>query len=143
MKIQMGPILCVVLTALSGCNARSSAQPPAAATTAATPAEDPVPADGKFIGRMWLSSTPGAPRGSFIVFLPDHTLLMGSCVETYRLSEWGVADDKIRWREDIIPVEAEVTMPRPRQLELRLASSDREQSYVLASAPYVCPDIPR
>ena len=95
------------------------------------------------MGRMWISTTTGAPHGSFMIFLPDHTMLMGSCVEPYRLSEWGVAGDKIRWREDTIPIEAEVTVPRRNQMALRIAGKDREQSFVLASAPYVCPDMPR
>ncbi|MET0496744.1 MAG: hypothetical protein ABW106_00585 [Steroidobacteraceae bacterium] len=103
----------------------------------------PPPAEGLFMGRMWISTTARAPRGSFMIFLPDHTMLMGSCVETYRLSEWGVAGDKIRWREDTIPIEAEVTLPRPNQMELHIAGQDHQQSFVLASAPYVCPDLPR
>lgn len=144
MKLRIGltPLmLCVAFGALTACNSRAPSAPPA--TTATATAEDPIPADGKFIGRMWISAVPGAPRGSFIVFLPDHTLLMGSCVETYRLSEWGVADDKIRWREDTIPIEAAVTLPGPKQLELRLAGRDTVQNYVLASAPYICPDLRR
>jgi len=128
-----------VLVALSACNGKPP--PPATLPAIAASAEDPLPAGGKFMGRMWMLAMPGAPLGSFIIFLPDRTLLMGSCVETYRLSEWGVADGKIRWREDIVPVEAEVTVPRPSQMELRLPGRDTTQSYVLASAPYVCPDL--
>jgi len=140
-RIGLSPLmLCVALATFTACNSRTPAAPPAPATATT---EDAVPADGKFIGKMWISAVPGAPRGSFIIFLPDHTLLMGSCVETYRLSEWGVADDKIRWREDTIPIEAAVTLPGPKQLELRLAGRDIAQHYVLASAPYVCPDLRR
>jgi hypothetical protein len=143
MKTWMTLALGIAIAASTACNGKSAA--PATAATAAgstgTAPVDEVPAGGKFIGRMWISATHGAPHGSFIIFLPDHTLLMGSCVETYRLSEWGVADDKIRWREDTIPVEASVSLPRPSQMELRLAGRDTAQSYVLASAPYVCPDL--
>ena len=132
----------LAMAAMTGCNDRPAA-PAASAPASATNAAEELPAGGQFIGKMWISSKRGAPRGSFVIFLPDHTLLMGSCVETYRLSEWGVVDDKIRWREDTIPVEATVTLPRPSQMELRLAGRDEPHGYVLASAPYVCPDMPR
>lgn len=125
------------MAGLAGCGKRPA--PPAA--TANT--ESPAPADGLFMGRMWISTTAPAPHGSFMIFLPDHTMLMGSCVETYRLSEWGVAGDKIRWREDTIPIEAAVTMPRRNEMRLQIAGQDHEQSFVLASAPYVCPDMPK
>jgi hypothetical protein len=78
-----------------------------------------------------------------MIFLPDRTMLMGSCAEPYRLSKWGVAGDKIRWIEDTIPIEAKVAIPRPNQLTLEVTGQDHEQSFVLASAPYVCPDMPR
>lgn len=78
-----------------------------------------------------------------MVFLPDRTLLMGSCVETWRLSKWGVAAERIRWVEDTIPIEASVSLPRRGQMVLKIAGQDREQTFVLASAPYVCPDMPR
>ena len=141
MKIRIGLTVGIALAVLSACGGRSPAVP-ATAATAAT-GESPPPADGLFMGRMWISTTAGAPRGSFMIFLPDHTMLMGSCVETYRLSEWGVAGDKIRWREDTIPIEAEVTVPRRNQMELQIAGQDHRQSFVLASAPYVCPDMPK
>lgn len=78
-----------------------------------------------------------------MVFLPDRTLLMDSCFETYRLSQWGVADDKIRWIEDTIPIEAEVVTPSKDELILRIAGLDREQRYIAANVPYVCPDMPK
>lgn len=101
------------------------------------------PADPRFIGRVWVSTTPGSARGSILVFLPDRTLLMDSCFETFRLSQWGVAGDHIRWIEDTIPIEAEVSLPNANELRLRIVGQDREQSYVAASLPYVCPDMPR
>ena len=143
MKIRIGLMICAIVAvmtvSMTACRGRSSAVAPAPAAGN----EPPVPEDGRFVGRMWISSTAGAPRGSFVIFLPDHTMLMGSCVETYRLSEWGVAGERIRWREDTIPIEAEVTMPRNNQMALRIPGKEREQTYVLASAPYVCPDLPR
>lgn len=104
---------------------------------------DAPPANGEFMGRVWIATTPGAARGSFMIFLADRTMLMGSCTETYRLSKWGVAGEKIRWIEDTIPIEATVAMPRRNQMTLAIAGQDREQAFVLASVPYVCPDMPR
>lgn len=102
-----------------------------------------MPANGAFIGRVWVSAMPGAALGSIVVFLPDGTLLMDSCFETFRLSQWGVAGDKIRWLEDTIPIEAEVSVRGKDELRLQVAGQDREQTYISASVPYVCPDMPR
>jgi hypothetical protein len=68
---------------------------------------------------------------------------MDSCFETFRLSKWGVAGDRIRWLEDTIPIEAEVSMPSKGELRLRIAGRDRDQTYIAASVPYLCPDMPR
>ena len=38
-----------------------------------------------FVGKIWLSTDASAPLGTFRIFLPDGTLVMDSCVETYRL----------------------------------------------------------
>lgn len=78
-----------------------------------------------------------------LIFLPDRTLVMDSCFETYRLTKWGIAGERIRWLEDTIPIEAAVEMPRPNQLILNVAGIDDEQSYMLATVPYTCPDMPR
>ena len=78
-----------------------------------------------------------------LIFMPDRTLVMDSCFETYRLSKWGVAGERIRWLEDTIPIEAAVEMPRPTQLVLRVAGRDEEESFTTAIVPYVCPDMPK
>jgi hypothetical protein len=101
------------------------------------------PANPAFVGKVWISTTPGKPLGSMLIFMPDRTLVMDSCFETYRLSKWGVAGERIRWLEDSIPIEAGVEMPRPHQLILRLAGQDEAQSFTTATVPYVCPDMPR
>jgi hypothetical protein len=101
------------------------------------------PANPAFVGKVWISTTPGAPLGSMLIFMPDRTLVMDSCFETYRLSKWGVAGERIRWLEDTIPIEAAVEMPRPHQLILKVAGQDQEQSYATANVPYVCPDMPK
>lgn len=126
-----------VLALLAACG---SDQPPPVAAAGSQPT---APQDPAFIGKVWLSTTPGAALGSMLIFMPDRTLVMDSCFETYRLTKWGVAGDNIRWLEDTIPIEAAVEIPRPTQLILRIAGSDREQSYVTATVPYTCPDMPK
>lgn len=126
----------VILSLLSACGGPSA--PPAAATAPAPSSS--TPADPPFVGRVWVTATPGHARGSILIFLPDRSLLMTSCTETYRLSKWQVTGDTIRWIEDTIPIQAKVTMPRPNELRLEIAGRDEVQSYVAAHVPYVCPD---
>jgi hypothetical protein len=130
--------LALLALALGACN-RPAPTPPAASAAAAEPAE----ADPPFVGKIWITTTPGAARGSLLVFLPDRTLLMDSCFETYRLSKWGGNSERIRWIEDSIPIEAEVSMPRKDLLVLHIAGQDHDQSFAAASVPYVCPDMPK
>lgn len=130
------PALALTLAACGG-----GAPSPAPQTT--PQAQAPLPANGAFIDRVWVSAVPGAPLGSIMVFLPDGTLLMDSCFETFRLSKWGVAGDKIRWLEDTIPIEADVSVRGKDELRLKITGQDREQTYIAASVPYVCPDMPR
>jgi len=133
-------LLVVLLATLLACSrhdpAPVSPAPSASSTTT-------LPANGGFVGKVWMSTTPGRPLGSMMIFMPDRTLVIDSCFETYRLSEWGVAKDRIRWLEDTIPIEADVDLPRPNQLTLRVAGQDDDQTFVAASVPYVCPDMPR
>jgi hypothetical protein len=131
-----------VVLMISACGRQA---PAPVATSASQPAaQAPEPANPDFVGKVWISTTPGKPLGSMLIFMPDRTLVMDSCFETYRLSKWGVAGERIRWLEDSsIPIEASVDMPRPNQLILRVAGQDQDQSFTTASVPYVCPDMPR
>lgn len=126
---------------LAACGRQHAPSP----STAADPAPNVqhIPADGAFIGKVWMSATPGRPVGSMLIFMPDRTLVMDSCFETYRLSQWGIAKDRIRWLEDSIPIEAAVELPRPNQLILKIPGRDEDQVFVAASPPYVCPDMPK
>jgi len=135
-----GMSLLIAALAISACGRAPSA--PVAAAPAPTSAVD-QPANPDFIGRIWVANTPGSPRGSMLVFLPDRSLLMDSCFETYRISKWGVAGERIRWLEDTIPIEAEVKMPSSNELTLQIAGQDRVQTFVAAQVPFVCPDMPR
>lgn len=136
----MRTLLIASLCALAACGRTSDAPAPAAAASASQRDEPP---NKDFIGRVWIATTQGAPRGSMLIFLPDRSLLMDSCFETYRISQWGVAGDNIRWLEDTIPIEAHVSLPSRNEMTLRIAGRDRDQTYVAASVPYLCPDLPR
>jgi hypothetical protein len=118
--------------------AAAAAQPPPAA---ATQGDDPV--NPAFVGRLWRAVDRGVPLGAMMIFLPDRTLLMDSCFETYRVSKWGVAGDRIRWLEDTVPIEAEVVTPGPDELILKIAGQNREQRYMALTDPYTCPDMPK
>ena len=83
-----------------------------------------------FVGRVWRAAERGVPLGAIMIFLPDRTLLMDSCFETYRVSKWGVAGDRIRWLEDTVPIEAEVVTPSKDELTLKIAGQNREQHYI-------------
>ena len=132
----------LALCACSG-GSQAPAQPAAGAQpqpAAATQGDEPV--NPAFIGRVWRSTKLGSPLGSVLVFLPDRTLLMDSCFETYRVSKWGVAGDHIRWLEDTVPIEAEVITPSKDELILRMGAN-LEQRYVAMTDPYTCPDMPK
>jgi hypothetical protein len=133
----------LALCACSGGSQRPSqpaaAQPPA--PSAATQGDDPV--NPAFMGRVWRATDRGVPLGTIMVFLPDRTLLMDSCFETYRVSKWGVAGDRIRWLEETVPLEAEVVTPSQDELILKIAGQNREQRYMAMTDPYTCPDMPK
>ena len=123
-----------------------AAPPPPLTDDASTASVDSAlgqPADPRFIGKIWVSTTAGHARGSLLIFLPDRSLLMDSCFETYRISQWGAAGDRIRWIEDAIPIEATISLPNDNELRLHVAGQDNVQSFVSATVPYVCPDMPK
>ncbi|MFC4310364.1 hypothetical protein ACFPN2_14825 [Steroidobacter flavus] len=138
------------MTALLGVAACSKPEPaapppppPQSSAQASGSEELGQPADPRFIGKIWMSTTLGHPRGTMMIFLPDRSLLMDSCFETYRISKWGAEGDRIRWIEDTIPIEGTISMPSDHELNLQIAGQDKVQSYVIADVPFVCPDMPR
>jgi len=146
-RVSAAPMIMVVLGLSAACS-----KPQAPTHTAPLPRSEAAatdtqalgePADPRFIGKIWISTTQGHARGSMLIFLPDRSLLLDSCFETYRISRWGAEGDRIRWIEDTIPIEATLSMPNQDELRLQVAGQDRVQSYVTATVPYVCPDMPR
>lgn len=132
----------VALLLLSACNQRPSSSPVSQAPAPAdATGDEAMPA---FVGRIWVSVTPGHARGSILVFLPNKSMLRDSCFETFRVSEWGIiSDTRIRWREETVPIEAEYSQPTADELILKPVGLNRQENYVSISVPYVCPDMPR
>jgi hypothetical protein len=98
-----------------------------------------------FVGKVWISTDSTAALGTMRMFLPDGTLLMTSCVETYRLARWENIDgNRIAWSEDTARLEAEIAQATPEELQLRIRLVNgelREEGYRQARVPYVCPAI--
>jgi hypothetical protein len=93
-----GVIACVLAAA---CRSPSANQEARTASPGAPPA---------FVGKTWISTDPSAAPGTLRIFLPDGTLVMDSCGETYRLARWRAIDDRrIEWQEDSARIEADVT----------------------------------
>lgn len=148
-SVSFAALLAVTLLGASACSqeepaAQVAAPPPPTPTVQSSDTEElGQPSDPRFIGRIWVSTTPGHSRGTLMIFLQDRTLLMDSCFETYRVSKWGAEGDRIRWIEDAIPIEAIIAMPNENELRLKIAGQDRVQSFVVATVPTVCPEMPR
>ena len=90
-----------------------------------------------------MSTDASAAPGTLRIFLPDGTLVMDSCGETYRLARWRAIDEhRIEWHEDSARIEAEVTQASSDRLQLRLhlVRELKEENYRLAPVPFVCPD---
>jgi hypothetical protein len=121
------------LLAVVACNPAPTDPPPAA----------PAPA---FTNRVWRITSPvGRAPGSFYVFLSDGTLVMTSCVETYRLATWRMdRPDRLTIVEDTITsYPADIRRADDQRLELRLHLKTEEVDLGLepASTPFVCPDL--
>jgi uncharacterized lipoprotein YbaY len=122
-------LLCIGLGAVGVANTQDS-----------SPRQSPA----NFVGKAWISTDTGTAAGTLRMFLADGTLLMDSCVETYRLARWRlVAPAKVEWYEDTARIQADVTEVGRDQLMLRLqlAGETKEEHYRLARVPFTCPDL--
>lgn len=142
-------LLCLALLAAVVTAACRSGPPPDAAdqTTQALP----TPArslETWLSNKVWLVAQPtDRPLGSMYIFLSDGTLMMTSCVETYRLATW-----KSEGQGRLVVTEDPGTSYRVNVLEaaerdLRLRFELRSDTFELtlraAEVPFVCPDLPR
>jgi uncharacterized lipoprotein YbaY len=122
-------LLCICVGAVGAVSTQESSQRPSAEN---------------FVGKAWVSIDAGSAAGTLRMFLPDGTLMMDSCVETYRLARWRlVAPRKVEWYEDTARIQADVTEVGRDQLKLRLqlAGDIKEENYRLARVPFTCPDL--
>ena len=87
------------------------------------------------------------PQGSLRAFLSDGTLIMTSCVETYRLAPWRwVEGAMLVWEEDGRSIRAEVALAERNEMVLvdRPRRGERlTRHFRRAESPVVCPDLPR
>lgn len=117
-----------------------SPEPALAGAEPAAPAIDPL------TDRLW-TLTPGDGRPGVIrLFLSSGAMLQGSCVETYRVSEWRRDEaGKVVWNEDGAEISADIVAVDDAGLTLglNLADGQKIETYAPADAPFVCPDLPR
>src|SRR5262245_41398998 len=103
-------VMCVCFVA---CEATSSPAPP--------PSQGAQRSEPSFVGKVWVSTDKSAVIGTMRIFLPDGSLVMDSCWETYRLARWKSLDGgRIEWDEDGARIEAAVLQAGADRLQLRL-----------------------
>lgn len=97
--------------------------------------------------RVWLDESPDAAKGTLRAFLSDGTLVMTSCVETYRLAPWRWVDGAtLVWEEDGRSLRAEIAVAERDAMAMVIDLGDGEtltQRFRAAKAPVLCPDLPR
>ena len=133
------PHAVVILAAVAcwGCGSGGN-QPPETTGTAGPTAA--------LVDRVWARSDSTGLPGVMRIFLSDGTLVMDSCWETYQLATWRAeSDSTVVWREASIEIRATVLELDPTKLVLRLslASGTQDEHYLVASVPYICPDMRR
>lgn len=103
--------------------------------------------DNLLLNRVWMrEGDASALPGVMHIFLADGTMVSDSCWETYRLSTWSqVSETAISWDEDGMTINADIHSLTPDELvlNLKLAGGDEEQRFVPATAPYLCPELPK
>ena len=96
--------------------------------------------------RVWIDTGADAPAGALRAFLSDGTLIMTSCVETYRLAPWRwVEGAMLVWEEDGRSIRAEVALAERNEMVLvvDLGEESVTRHFRRAELPVVCPDLPR
>jgi hypothetical protein len=133
-KDRVGLLIVTAVTAMS-----CTAKPP--------PAPAPPPQQLVLLNKLWRVTAPtGKPLGSMYLFLPDGTLLMTSCVETYRLAKWSAnADGTLTITEDAATTYRATYQAADRTAKLTFALKNEPMSVDLrvAETPFVCPDLRR
>ena len=94
--------------------------------------------------RVWIEEGDAAAPGTFLAFLADGTLVMDSCVETWRLAPWRwVEGSTLVWQEDAASLRAEVALVGGGELVLVMdpGGENASRSFTAARAPVVCGDL--
>jgi len=154
MKIPFHALL-LAATALAGCSPSGNTPEPVLPAPGPAPSQAsnqtlPPPLDRSALlqRHVWeLHSPAGRPPRSIYVFLPDGSLLMSSCVETYRIASWMLNDaGQVEIREDAqtrylatITELTEATL----KLKLNLISEEIELGFRKTEPQTVCPDLRR
>jgi hypothetical protein len=115
-------------------------------------AEPPKPVAPLF-GRVWQVARTGSavPSGSIYIFLANGTLLMTSCVETYRIAHWtsdSKQPDTLRLTEDgeqTATLTLEKLKGSTARLTQTLVRGGKRSSITLIALDreFVCPDMPK
>ncbi|MFZ5616139.1 MAG: hypothetical protein ACOZAA_02280 [Pseudomonadota bacterium] len=117
-----------------------------AAEPVAVPTDEPIEAADPLVDKVWMLSPEDGRPGVIRIFLSSGAMLQDSCVETFRLSPWRrISDNRIAWNEDGEAIEADVAAfgDSTLTLVLHLRLEEKTESYRLADAHFVCPDMPR
>lgn len=96
--------------------------------------------------KIWVRTDSTGLPGVLRLFLANGTLLIDSCWETYRLTQWTMTSDStLRWQEGVAEITADVLTLTEDELVLRLnlTSGTEVLRFAAAPVPYLCPDIPR
>jgi hypothetical protein len=132
--------LAIALLVLAGCARMGGPEPGMAGS-----GSDGVA--GLVEDRVWLDESPDAAPGSMRAFLSDGTLVMTSCVETYRLAPWRwVEGGTLVWEEDGRVLRAEIAVVERDVMGMAIDLGQGERlvrRFAAAEAPVVCPDLPR
>lgn len=128
------------------CGCRTDAAAPAAPAPSNDDSTSATSTAPSFVGKAWMAEGSKDLPGVLRIFLPDGTLVMDSCWETYRLAQWRMdSAGKLVITEDTMEIPAEVLAASDAELKLRLTLVDgtKDETYRPAPVPYVCPDMPR
>ena len=139
----------IVLIGVAACSQRKGlADPPARTEATEVTAPAPPTTTSRLINKVWsVTAPPERAPGSLYIFVADGTLMMASCVETYRLATWqSQGDDRFLVTED--PTTSYVVRvidqgERDLRLRLELVGEYVDLELRAADAPIVCPDLPR
>lgn len=137
---RLGPLALAALLVLPGCSWIGLPSP-------AMPGSGNKGMEDLLRDRVWIDQSPAVAPGTLRAFLSDGTLLMTSCVETYRLAPWRwVSGARIVWEEDGQNINAEVVVVSEDTLGLAIELVDgttETHTFKAARSPVVCPDMPR